>query len=202
MAIKDYSDIPANNNKSGALFPEGMLAKDLNNNLRIMQADIKKHTDLYWLELDKTITRINDRSFRVQSIDVTGLFHTGRVIRVGSDLCRVVSSTFTSSNTDVTIDKKVFKSVKKVYTLLPSDWVRSVIDIDDGEYCFAEFIYKYKNVYKMCIKNTDNLTQKLWDDRSNFVSIQGDAVTIRDLGFAQLKLTYKDGKLTIEQTTK
>ena len=170
-----------------------------------MQASLKKHVELYWLPITDTVSRVDNFTFRVQNIDLTNLLKAGRKIQYGTEICHVRTSSFTSSNTDVKVDRKVVTSAKTVSTLLPVDWTNDIITIVDDEYCFAGKFYKRGSEYKLCIKNTDDLDDKKWKDTANFSSIEApDAKGIRDLGFAQLSLAYDAGnkKLTLEETTK
>lgn len=101
--IKDYSTTPASNT---AYFPEGMLASDVNDKLRQVQADIRSdYEDAEWKNLGHTVSRASATTFKIAT-DVTSIYAAQRRIKCsdGSTLYgTITASSYSAPDTTITV---------------------------------------------------------------------------------------------------
>jgi hypothetical protein len=105
MGIDSYATTAAGNNTGSALFPEGMLANQVNNSARQMQADVRSwYQEAEWIIWGDTIVWVSGTEFKISGADVTARYSVGRRVRVvgsstGTIYGRITASAFTTDTT-------------------------------------------------------------------------------------------------------
>lgn len=112
--IKDYSTTAASNNSAPPNgWPEGMAPSAVNNSARQNMADLRSwYEDAQWVNLGHTAAQASATTFTIGA-DVTSEYTAGRAIRIedSSTLYRtIVSSSYSSPNTTVTVDSGTLTS--------------------------------------------------------------------------------------------
>ena len=112
--IKDYSTTASNNTSIGGVnVAEGMLPSNINNALRAIPADIREwYNDAQWIEYGDgngtyTSAYVSGTSFTINGVDVTGVYHANRRIKLTAStpgtIYGTISSSSFSTNTTVVV---------------------------------------------------------------------------------------------------